>query len=184
MRHFSLSNNNGLAASGALVPYAGVSVSAFLAAITDASSTHQPGAWIRRRLRMYLWWQLWNWHNRFKELRRHAYQSSELRLPPVHRRDSGACQDTRRSNRPYATSTSSLSVSPVSMSLPKRNLIEPPWYTGVGGAAPRGVPLSRSIPKRFQVALTDSRLLRRLAAPCHRYPVASAGLPGSITSSI
>lgn len=57
-----------------------------------------------------------------------AYQSSELRLPPVHRRDSGACQDTRRSNRPYATSTSSLSVSLVSMSLPKRNLIEPPWY--------------------------------------------------------
>jgi hypothetical protein len=57
-----------------------------------------------------------------------AFQSSEPRLQPVRRRDSGACQDTRRSNRPYATSTSSLSVSLVSMSLLKRNLIEPPWY--------------------------------------------------------
>lgn len=35
-----------------------------------------------------------NRHNRFKELRRHGVPSSELRLPPVHRRDSGACQDT------------------------------------------------------------------------------------------
>jgi hypothetical protein len=57
-----------------------------------------------------------------------AYQSSELRLTPVHRRDSGACQDTRRSNRPCATITSSLSVSLDSMSLPKPNPIEPQWY--------------------------------------------------------
>ncbi|WP_352707486.1 group II intron maturase-specific domain-containing protein [Mesorhizobium sp. M0195] len=59
-----------------------------------------PEAWIRRRLRMYLWRQWGNGHNRFKELRRHGVPVSELRLPPVHRRDSGACQDTRRSNRP------------------------------------------------------------------------------------
>ncbi|WP_378924947.1 group II intron maturase-specific domain-containing protein [Mesorhizobium kowhaii] len=29
-------------------------------------------AWTRRRLRMYLWWQWGNGHNRFKELRRHG----------------------------------------------------------------------------------------------------------------
>ncbi|WP_412177323.1 group II intron maturase-specific domain-containing protein [Mesorhizobium sp. ZC-5] len=51
-----------------------------------------------------------------------------LRLPPVHRRDSGACQDTRRSNKLCATITSSLTVSLDFMSLPKLNPIEPPWY--------------------------------------------------------
>lgn len=74
-----------------------------------------------------------------------ACQSSGPRLLPVHRRDSGACQDIRRSNRPCATTPSSRSVSPVFMSLPKLNPAEPPWYVirmrGVGGgAAPRGVP--------------------------------------------
>ena len=39
---------------------------------------------------------------------------------------------------------------PVSLFLPKLNPVEPPWYVarmpgGVGGVAPRGVPLSRSI---------------------------------------
>jgi hypothetical protein len=39
------------------------------------------------------------------------------------------------------------------MSLPKLNPVEPPWYVtrmpgGVGGAAPQGVPLSRSLPLR------------------------------------
>ncbi|CAH2407940.1 hypothetical protein MES5069_620167 [Mesorhizobium escarrei] len=57
-----------------------------------------------------------------------ACQSSGPRLLPVRRRDSGACQDTRRSNRPCATITSSLSASLDSMSLPKPNPIEPPWY--------------------------------------------------------
>ena len=50
------------------------------------------------------------------------------RSPPVRRRGSGACQDTRRSNRPCATTISTPSVSPDSMSLPKLNPIEPPWY--------------------------------------------------------
>ena len=63
-------------------------------------------AWIRRRLRMYLWRQWRNGHNRFKELAAAACQSSERRSPPVRRRVSGACQDTRRSNRPCATITS------------------------------------------------------------------------------
>src|SRR5208337_2191798 len=71
------------------------------------------------------------------------------RLPLVRRRGSGACPDTRRSNKPCATTISTHSVSPVSMSLSKLNPVEPPWYVtrtpgGVGGVAPRGVPLSRS----------------------------------------
>jgi transposase-like protein len=70
-----------------------------------------------------------------------ACQSSGQRSPPVRRRVSGACQDTRRSNRPCATITSTLSVFPDSISPPKFNPIEPPWYVtrmpgGVGGAAP------------------------------------------------
>jgi Reverse transcriptase (RNA-dependent DNA polymerase)/Group II intron, maturase-specific domain len=47
-----------------------------------------------------------------------AYQSSTQRSPPVHRRESGACPDTRRSNRPCATTTSTHSVYPDSMPLP------------------------------------------------------------------
>jgi hypothetical protein len=57
-----------------------------------------------------------------------ACQSSKQRLPPVHRRDSGACQDTRRSSRLCATTFSTDTVSPDSMSLPKLNPVEPPWY--------------------------------------------------------
>src|SRR4029077_11152011 len=40
----------------------------------------------------------------------------------------GACPDTRRSNRPCAITTSTHSVFPDSMSLPKLNPVEPPWY--------------------------------------------------------
>src|SRR4051812_21469205 len=57
-----------------------------------------------------------------------ACRSSGPRLPLVHRQGSGACQDTRRSNRPCATTTSTPSVSRDSMSLPKFNPVEPPWY--------------------------------------------------------
>ncbi|MER9484168.1 reverse transcriptase domain-containing protein [Mesorhizobium sp. M0494] len=85
-------------------------------------------AWIRRRLRMYLWRQWGTGTTASRNCVVMAYQSSELRLPPVHRRDSGACQDTLRSNKPCATITSSPSVSLGSMSLPKLNPIEPPWY--------------------------------------------------------
>jgi RNA-directed DNA polymerase len=49
-------------------------------------------AWIRRRLRSYLWRQWQNGPNRLKELRAVvAYKSSIQRSPPVHRRGSGAC---------------------------------------------------------------------------------------------
>ena len=83
-----------------------------------------------------------------------VYQSSMQRSPPVRRRGSGVCPDTRRFSKHCATTTSTHSVSPASMSLPQHNPVEPPWYVtrmpgGVGGVAPRGVPLSRSMaPKR------------------------------------
>ncbi len=57
-----------------------------------------------------------------------AYRSSVQRSPPVRRRGSGACPDTRRSNRPCATTTSTHSVSPDSIPLSKLNPVEPPWY--------------------------------------------------------
>src|SRR6202034_514899 len=67
----------------------------------------------------------------------------------VHQPGSGACPDTGRSNKPYATTISSRSDFPKSMRPPKPNSVEPPWYGtrmpgGVGGVASRGVPLSRS----------------------------------------
>ena len=47
-------------------------------------------AWIRRRLRMYLWRQWKNGRNRFNELRRRArFKSSMRRLQQVHPLDSG-----------------------------------------------------------------------------------------------
>src|SRR5713101_2638575 len=50
------------------------------------------------------------------------------RSPPVHRRGSGACPDTRRSNKPCATTISTHSAFPDSSSPPKLNPVEPPWY--------------------------------------------------------
>src|SRR6266404_525293 len=57
-----------------------------------------------------------------------ACQSSMQRSPLVNLRGSGACPDTRRSNKPCATTISTHSVSPDSMSLPQFNPVEPPWY--------------------------------------------------------
>src|SRR6202047_2622783 len=55
-----------------------------------------------------------------------ACQSSMQRSSPVHRRGSGACPDTRRSNKPCATTISPHSVFPDSSSPPKLNPVEPP----------------------------------------------------------
>jgi hypothetical protein len=79
-----------------------------------------------------------------------AYRSSMQRSLPVRRRGFGACQDTPRSNKHCPTATSTRSVSLDSTSLSQLNPVEPPWYVtrmpgGVGGVAPRGVPLSRSL---------------------------------------
>jgi hypothetical protein len=56
---------------------------------------------------------------------------------------------SEKSEELQATTISTHSVSPVFMSLSQHNPVEPPWYVtrlpgGVGGVAPRGVPLSRS----------------------------------------
>jgi RNA-directed DNA polymerase len=83
-------------------------------------------AWIRRRLRSYLWRQWQNGHNRFNELAVVAYRSSMQRSPPVRRPVSGACPDIRRSNRPCATTTSTCSVCLDFMFLTTLNLVEPP----------------------------------------------------------
>src|SRR5262249_56950227 len=55
-------------------------------------------------------------------------RSSPHRSLPVHRRDSGACPDTRRFNTPYEIRCSTLLVSPESSCLCRFNSIEPPWY--------------------------------------------------------
>ncbi|WP_354101963.1 group II intron maturase-specific domain-containing protein [Bradyrhizobium sp. RT5a] len=85
-------------------------------------------AWIRRRLRLYLWRQWRNGHNRFTELRRLGIAESPHRSLPVHRRDSGVCPDTRRFNTPYEIMCSTPLVSPESSCLCRVNPIEPPWY--------------------------------------------------------
>ena len=98
-----------------------------------------------------------------------AYRSSVQRSPLVHRRGSDACQDTRRSNRPCATATSTRSASPASMSLSKLNPVEPPWYVtrmpgGVGRVASRSVPLSRlfeTLSHRFVLAPANLRTPRQ-----------------------
>ncbi|WP_287118979.1 group II intron maturase-specific domain-containing protein [Mesorhizobium sp.] len=106
-------------------------------------------AWTRRRSRMYLWRQWENGHNRYKELRRRGVPKLRAAIAAGSPRASGACQDTRRSNRPCATSFESLGLPRLYVSA-KVNPAEPPWYVirmPGGGAAPRGVPLSRSDPE-------------------------------------
>jgi hypothetical protein len=63
--------------------------------------------------------------DRFKEVPRRGAKVQSA-AAAVHRRGSGACQHTPRSNKPRATTISTHSVSH-SMSLPKPNLVEPPW---------------------------------------------------------
>src|SRR5262245_60244307 len=71
-------------------------------------------AWIRRRLRMYLWRQWQNGPNRFKELRRRGVAKLLAAVAAVRRPGSGECQDIRRSKRRCATTSSILSACPVS----------------------------------------------------------------------
>ena len=82
-------------------------------------------AWIRRRLRSYLWRQWQNGHNRFNELRRRGVPKFSAAVaagsPMGFWRMSG-----RRSNRPCAITTSTHSVSPDSMFLAEPNPVEPP----------------------------------------------------------
>ena len=60
-----------------------------------------------------------------------ASRSSGRRSRPDRRRASGACPGTRRFNTPCATTSSTPSAFPDSMSPPTLNLIEPPWYGSV-----------------------------------------------------
>src|SRR5208282_2423162 len=96
-------------------------------------------AWIRRRLRLYLWRQWRTGQTASKNCAIVAYRSSMQRWRQARPRASGECQDTRRSNRRCATAISTRSVSPESTRPPKLNSIEPPRYGSVwcgrGGAA-------------------------------------------------
>ena len=85
-------------------------------------------AWIRRRLRLYLWRQWRTRQNRFAELRRRGVAKFAAASQLVHQPGSGACPDIRRSSKPYATPISSRSVFPKSVRPPKPNSVEPPWY--------------------------------------------------------
>jgi hypothetical protein len=114
-------------------------------------------AWIRRRLRSYLWRQWQNGPNRFKELRRRGVSKFPAAVAAGSPTGFCACQDTRRFNEHCATTTSTHSASPDSMCLSKPNPIEPPWYEtrmpgGGGGVAPRGVPYPNHRPFPAQTA--------------------------------
>ena len=85
-------------------------------------------AWIRRRLRAYLWRQWQNGPNRFKELRQRG-------LPKFHAAVAAGSPTSfwRMSGHPAvqqacATRISTVSVFPASTFLPTLNPIEPPWY--------------------------------------------------------
>jgi RNA-directed DNA polymerase len=85
-------------------------------------------AWIRRRLRSYLWRQWQNGHNRFNELRRRGVSKFQAAVaagsPTGFWRMSGhpAVQQALRNHY-----FDSLGL-PDSMSLSKLNPVEPPWY--------------------------------------------------------
>jgi RNA-directed DNA polymerase len=114
-------------------------------------------AWIRRRLRMYLWRQWKDGPKRFKELRRRGVAKFLAAVaagsPTGFWRMSGhpALQKALR-NHVF----DSLGLPSHLHCALKLNPVEPPRYVnrmpgGVGGAAPRGVPLSRSLAQRRSV---------------------------------
>ena len=109
-------------------------------------------AWLRRRLRSYLWRQWGNGPNRFNELRRRGVPKFNAAVaagsPTGLWRMSGhpAVQQALR-NRLFDELELRNSTFPTRL-----NPVEPPWYRtrmpgGVGGAMPKGIPLSRSIPR-------------------------------------
>src|SRR5207248_5302920 len=93
-----------------------------------------------------------------------ACQSSMQRSPPVHRRDSGACPDTRRSNKPCATTISTHSVFPDSSSPPKLNPVEPPWYGPVCAVVGEGWHREVS-PYPDQSVITFHRITQSMQRP-------------------
>jgi hypothetical protein len=66
--------------------------------------------------------------NRFKELCHRGISKFNAAVAAACPRASGECQDTRRSNRRWATAISIRSVFPESMRRPKLNSVEPPRY--------------------------------------------------------
>ena len=85
-------------------------------------------AWIRRRLRSYLWRQWRNGRTASRNYAAAACRSSSRRSRPVHPPDFGACHHIRRCSKPCATMRSMISDSPGFMSPQLLNPVEPPWY--------------------------------------------------------
>ena len=85
-------------------------------------------AWIRRRLRLYLWRQWQNGHNRFKELCRRGVPKFRAAVAAGSPTGFWRMSGHPAVHRPCATTTSTPSVFLDSMSLPKFNPVEPPWY--------------------------------------------------------
>ena len=83
-------------------------------------------AWIRRRLRLYLWRQWGNGATASKNCAVVAYPSSERRSLPVHRRDSGVCH-APGGQRPCATILR-FNRTPRRLAPSLLNSIEPPRY--------------------------------------------------------
>ena len=136
--------------------------------LPDSASPHESRSVDPSKIALYLWRQWRTRQDRFAELRGRGKVPSGGRSWFTNR--ALACPDTRRSSKPYATTISSRSVFPESMRPPKPNSVEPPWYGtrmpgGVGGVAPQGVPLSRSIHMRVTLSRTGVLRAHRLAHP-------------------
>jgi RNA-directed DNA polymerase len=85
-------------------------------------------AWIRRRLRSYLWRQWGNGHNRFNELRRGGMPKFNAAVAAGSPTGFWRMSGHPASNRPCGTSFSTNSDFPGSMFPTKLNPVEPPWY--------------------------------------------------------
>ena len=104
-------------------------------------------AWIRRRLRMYLWRSGSLGGTASRNCGDEASRSSTQQSPRGQRPGSGECPATRPSSKPCATAISTRSDFQDSLCLPTHNSIEPPWYVtrmpgGVTGKAREGLPMS------------------------------------------
>ena len=83
-------------------------------------------AWIRRRLRSYLWRQWRNGHTRFNELRRRGVPKFHAAVAAGSPTGFWRMSGHPAVHRPCATTTSTLLVSRDFMFLTKLNLVEPP----------------------------------------------------------
>ena len=127
-------------------------------------------AWIRRRLRAYLWRQWQNGPNRFKELRQRGLPKFHAAVaagsPTGLWRMSGHPAVQQALRNPYfdGLGLPRLYV-PAPAQLDRTAVVRTRMPGGVGGVAPRGVPLSRSLPHSGH---SDGDMGRAYVAPVKR----------------